>query len=74
MFYKIGILKISQNAQNNTCVSVSVFEACNFIKKETPVQVFSSEFCNLFSTKHLFYRAPRVATSIKIYQLKTTSN
>ena len=32
-------------------------EACNFIKKETLAQVFSSEFCeiskNTFSTEHL---------------------
>ena len=32
-------------------------QACNFIKKETLVQVFSSEFCeisnNTFSTEHI---------------------
>ena len=30
-------------------------EACNFIKKETLVLVFSREFCEI-SKKHLFYR------------------
>ena len=35
-------------------------EACNFIKKEAPAQVFSSEFCetskNTFLIEHLHYR------------------
>ena len=35
--------------------------ACNFIKKETPAQVFSSEFCeiskNTFFTEHLWKTA-----------------
>ena len=40
-------LEISQNQQKNTCVRVSYFwwssrpEAYNFMKKETPAQVFS---------------------------------
>ena len=40
-------LKISQNSQQNTCARVSFLiklRACNFIKKETLAQVFSSEF------------------------------
>ena len=46
-------LKISQNSQENTCVSVPFSlklqaEACNFIKKETLAQVFSCEFCEIF--------------------------
>ena len=36
-------------------------QACNFIKKETPVQVFSCEFCeiskNTFFTEHLWATA-----------------
>ena len=36
--YKKNVfLKYSQNSQENTCVGAS---ACNFIKKETPKQVF----------------------------------
>ena len=38
-----------------------VFEACNFIKKETLAQVFSCEFCeiskNTFFTEHLYTTA-----------------
>ena len=44
-------LKISQNSQENTCARVSVLiklQACNFIKKETLVQLFSCEFCEIF--------------------------
>ena len=47
-------LKVSQNSQENICVSVSFL---NFIEKETLTQVISSEFCknlkNTFFTEHL---------------------
>ena len=55
-------LKTSQNSQENTCARVSFFikfqaSACNFIKKETLVQVFFCEFCEIFKNtffiKHL---------------------
>ena len=42
--------------------------ACNFIKKETLVQVFSCEFCEI-SKKTFFYRTPLVAAS-EILQTK----
>ena len=57
-------LKISQNPQENTCGRVSFLikcrpEACNFVKKETPVQMFSCEFFkisrNTFFTEHLLW-------------------
>ena len=35
---------------------------CNFIKKETPTQVFSSEYHKIFE-KSLFYGTPPVAAS-----------
>ena len=45
-------LKISQNSQENI-VSESLFQAFNFIKKETQVQVFSCEFSEFF--KNIFF-------------------
>ena len=62
-------VEISQNSQENTCsVPESLFwqscrpKACNFIKKETPAQVFSCEFCEI--SKNTFsYRTPPVAAS-----------
>ena len=36
--------------------------ASSFIKKETPTQVFSCEFCEI-TTNIFFYRTPRVAAS-----------
>ena len=39
-------------------------EACNFIKKETLVQLFSCEFCEI-SKNTFFYRTPPVAASVK---------
>ena len=55
-------LEISQNSQENTGVRDSFLiklkiEACDFIKIESPAQVFSCEFCeiseNIFFTEHL---------------------
>ena len=37
-------------------------EACNFIKKETLVQVFSWEFCEIYKNT-FYYRTPLVAAS-----------
>ena len=60
------LLKISQNLQENNCAWIffSIIlqaSACNFIKKETLVQVFSCEFCeffkNVFLTEHLLETA-----------------
>ena len=52
-------LRILQNSQENTCARVSFFIkmqawTCNFIKKETLAQVFSSEFCKTF--KYTFFK------------------
>ena len=44
-------------------VFIEILQACNFIKKETRAQVFSSEFCE--SSKNTFsYRTPPVAASV----------
>ena len=56
VFCKKGILKISQNLQENACATVS-FEACTLIKKENLAQVFSCEYCEIlrrpFYVEHL---------------------
>ena len=44
-------------------------KACNFIKKETPKQVLSCEYCEIFKNS-FFYRTPPVAPS-KIRQFCT---
>ena len=58
VLYKKVFLKLLQNSQENTCVSVS---ACNFIIKETLAQVFSYEFCKILKkisfTEHLLATA-----------------
>ena len=53
MFFKIGILKISENSQEKTCARVSFLiklqnEACNFLKKDTLAQMSSCEFWEIF--------------------------
>ena len=58
-------LGISQNSQENTCTRVSFLiklQACNFIKKETLMQVFSCEFWKI-SQNTFLYRTPLVTAS-----------
>ena len=43
---------------------VALLKACNFVKKETPTQVFSGEYCKIFK-KSFFYRASPLAASVK---------
>ena len=73
VFYKKGVLKISQNSQESTCARVSLLiklqpTACNFIKKETLAQVFSCEVCeifkNIFLTEHLWTTASESLTKV----------
>ena len=40
-----------QNSQENTCYVQP--QACNFIKKETSMQMFSGEFCGIF--KNIYF-------------------
>ena len=44
------------------CQSFFRPQACFFIKKEAPAQVFSCEFCEIFN-KTFFHRTPAVAAS-----------
>ena len=53
---KKNVLQIFQYTQGNTCVGVFFkysyrSSACNFIRKETAVQMFSWEFCKIFMTQ-----------------------
>ena len=61
VLYKKVFLKLLQNSQENTCVSVS---ACNFIIKETLAQVFSYEFCKIL--KNIFFTEHHLATACAI--------
>ena len=59
-------LESLQNSQESTCARVSFLKksqalACNFIKKETLAQVFSSEFCEI--SKNTFFTEHRLATA-----------
>ena len=67
-------LEISQNWQGNTCARVSCLinlqaEACNFIKKETLSQAFSSGFWEI-SKSTFSHRTPLVAASVRNYSFK----
>ena len=56
-------LGISQNSQENTCARP---QGCNFIKKETLAEVFSSEYCEI-SQNNFSYRTPLVAASVNLF-------
>ena len=69
MFFvsQLACLKISQCSVENTGVEVSFYKAaglhaCNFIKKETPMQVISCKYNNFFKN-NLFHKIPLVAAS-----------
>ena len=60
-------IKIPRYSQKNTCARISFLiklqaEAFNSINKETLVQVFSSEFCEIFKN-FFFYRTPPMVAS-----------
>ena len=63
VFCKKGVLRnFAKFTGKHLCQSLffnKVAGACNFIKKETPAQVFSCAFCeiskNTFSTEHLLW-------------------
>ena len=53
-------LEILENSQENTC---TWDKDCNFIKKESLVQLFSCEFGKIYKNT-FFYRTPLVAASV----------
>ena len=70
-----------QNFQERTCSGVSFRincsqEACNFIKKQTPAQVFSRDFCeiskNTYFVEHLRTVASKITGEL-VYLIKTFS-
>ena len=61
-------LEILQNSQSHPWQRL-FSKACNFIKKETPAQVFSYEFCEM-SKNTCFNRTPPVAASGHYYFIK----
>ena len=54
LFYEKGVLKISQNSQENTCY---------FIKSKTPTQVFPSEFGKIFNNAYFVEHCERLTNS-----------
>ena len=48
-----------------------ILGTCNFIKKETMGQVFSSKFCEI-SKNTFFYRAPPVVASVNSWHTKSS--
>ena len=67
MFFKIGVIKISQTSQENTCVGIFFkkgrrIEALQHYQKETPTQVFSCEIFEIFKDT-FFYRTPPMTAS-----------
>ena len=65
---KKGVLEISQNSQESTCVRVSFLIksqvwGCNSTQKETLAYVLSCQFWEI-SKKIFYYRTPLVAASV----------
>ena len=70
---KKKFLKVLQSLQEKTCASTSFLNKVYlFIKRETPGQVFSCEFCKIFENIY-FDRTPMVAASVR-WVLKSTQD
>ena len=82
MFYKIGLLKISENLQENTCARVFFLEkvahrqVCNLIKKRLQHRCFTVNFAKLLKA---LYRIPPVrasnfnSTFLTLYRVRRVS-
>ena len=60
-----------QNSEENTCARDSFlikFQSCNFIRNESLVQVFSSEFCEI-SKNIFFYGTSPVADPVSFIKI-----
>ena len=66
MFCEKGFLRNFAEFTGKHLCQKLFFKACNVIKKESLVQVFSCEFCEI-SKNTFFYRTPAVAAS-EIYK------
>ena len=69
-------LKTSQNSQKNTCGTVSYLiisqaSTCSSFKKETLVQVFSCEFCEIFKNTLFTEHIGATTSAIRKYSNKT---
>ena len=76
MFCKKCVLKHFANCTNKTPVSGSLLlRPATLLRKESPAQVFSCEFCNFFFfLRNIFFdRKLPMADPAKIYQLKNIS-
>ena len=69
MFLKIRVLKNFAIFIEDTCVGVSFLKDWQLIKKKTPKQMLSCEYCDFFKSS-FFYRTPPLSTS-KSKQFRT---
>ena len=76
---KMAFLKILQNSQENTCVGLSWClrfrpEACNFTEKETPTQVLSCEFYEIFKNFFFIEKLHVITSGYPVIQLRAKSS
>ena len=65
------LVNISKNSQEKTWARVSFLielqvESCSVINKETQVEVFSSEFCEIFKNNFFYGTPPGAASNIRV--------
>ena len=63
--FKIGVLKnVAIYTGKHLCWSLFLIKSQAFTKRETPTQIFSAKYCEIFQNR-LFYRTPLVTASDK---------
>lgn len=78
MFYKISVIKKSENLQENAYSRVSFdkladLQTCNLIKNQLLTRVFSSELCNMFENTY-FTKDPQVTGTLSSFHYSTSIN
>ena len=62
LYWKVVLRNFAKFTWKHLCQSLFVNKTCNFMKKETLVQAFSCEFCEI-SKNTFYYRTPLMAAS-----------
>ena len=68
----MGICGISKQSPGGLLSKTCLPDSCNFIEKETPTQVFSCEFCEIFKNSISYRTSPVAVSAVLITEINTS--
>ena len=80
MFFKIGVLKNfviftrKHLSWQSLFIKVAVLTGCNFIKKETPTQVFSCKYCEILRNSFFIFCPRGISLTFVFYSMYNLQN